>query len=287
MSSPNPDPSTTFPARFRALSHRDAPLLWGPFFSTPSLRLADMFAAQAARAGFSCVCLDAEHGPLDRRDVDELTLAFRAHGVPILVRPPSGQGDHILAALDSGADGVMVPHITSGAGARAAVAAATYTSEEVNGLRGFSGSTRAAGYGRGMAEHIARSNAARIVIGQVEDREALDDIDAIVATPGLDCVFIGRSDLTVSLGLADRNAPEVLDAVEMVARLACEAGKVVGTFTADLAELPRWRALGVNFFLFGSEVGWLRAGAAAFGEAVRSADTNDDTGADTGKDPVG
>ena len=236
--------------------------LFGPFFRTPSPVLAEVFGG----VGFDCVCVDAEHGPLDRADIDLLLMAFRAAGTPVIVRPPSGQDDHILNALDCGAAGIMVPHVNTGEAAHQVVAAATYHEG-----RGFAGATRSSGYGaRAMAEHIRLSNAERITIGQVEDAEALDNIDDIVAAP-LDCIFIGRSDLTVSMGLTDRNAPEVIEACEMVTRKAVEAGRVVGTFTADMGELPRWREMGVSFFLLGSEFGMLKAGAKAFKGRVEGA----------------
>ena len=234
--------------------------LHGPFFTTASARLAEVFGG----LGFDCVCVDAEHGPLDRSDIDGLIMAFRLSGTPVIVRPPSGQTDHILAALDSGAAGVMIPHIITGDDAHAAVEAATYGPSARGKARGFSGATRAAAYGgRGMADHIARANAERVVIGQVEDAAALDHIDGILSAD-LDCVFIGRSDLTVSMGETDRNAPAVVEACEMVARKAREAGRIVGTFTTDLDELPRWRELGVSLFLLGSELGMLKAGARDF-----------------------
>ena len=240
--------------------------LHGPFFTTPSPRLAEVFGG----LGFDCVCVDAEHGPLDRSDVDTLVMAFRLSLTPVVVRPPSGQTDHILAALDSGAAGVMIPHIITGEDAHAAVEAATYGPSSSGKGRGFAGGTRAADYGGlGMAELIARANASRVVIGQVEDAPALDQLDDILEAD-LDCVFIGRSDLTVSMGETDRNAPAVVEACEEVARKAREAGKTVGTFTTDLNELPRWRELGVSLFLLGSELGMMKAGARDFSAKVRA-----------------
>ena len=243
---------------------RNADALHGPFFTTASTRLAEVFGT----LGFDCVCIDAEHGPLDRSDIDALVMAFRLSSTPVIVRPPSGQTDHILAALDSGAAGVMVPHIITGDDAHGAVEAATYGPSARGKGRGFAGATRAADYGGlGMPDHISRANTERVVIGQVEDAAALDNLDDILSAD-LDCVFIGRSDLTVSMGETDRKAPAVVEACEAVARKAREAGRIVGTFTTDLEELPRWRELGVSLFLLGSEIGMMKAGAKAFRDRV-------------------
>lgn len=251
--------SASFGARLRA-----GETLVGPFFTTPSSRLAEMVGG----LGFDCVCVDAEHGPLGPAEVDGLVAGLRLSGCPAVVRVPANRAELIGGALDSGADAVMVPHIVTGEDARQAVAAASYRLAGNSGSRGFAGATRAAGFGaRSMAAHIAAEDARRIVIGQVEDAGALDHLDAILEA-GLDCLFIGRSDLTVSMGETDRSAPAVLEACEHVARRARAAGKVVGTFTTDLAELPRWRELGVSVFLLGSELGLLRAGAQAFRERV-------------------
>lgn len=250
-----------FAERFRA----GEPLL-ATFFRTPSHSLAEVLS----RAPVDAVCVDAEHSALDRAQIDPLLLAFRASGMPAVVRVPDHAPNSILSALDMGAGGVMVPHLITGEDAHAVVDAATYrTAGTPDGARGYAGATRAAGYGaRAMRDAIA-AGADRLVIGQVEEREALEHVDGIVAVDGLDCVFIGRSDLTISFGHTDTSAPEVMEAVELVARKASEAGRVVGTFTANLDEIPALRALGISFFLLGSEADLMLRGARDFAAEVR------------------
>ena len=85
------------------------------------------------------------------------------------------------------------------------------------GGRGYAGSSRAARYGlASMTEHRAASAARTVVIAQIEDVEALDELDAIASTPGLDALFVGRIDLTVALDAASPDAPEVIAAVDRV-----------------------------------------------------------------------
>jgi len=230
--------------------------LYGPF-----VRMAGHITTEIlSGVGFDCVCVDMEHSPLSRMDVDGLISGFHARNTPVIVRPRTASHEHILAALDADAAAVMAPHINTGEQAEALANAATYFRG-----RGYAGATRAALYGaRSMGDTIARANAQAIVIAQVEHIDAVANIDVIVGVEGLDCIFIGRSDLTVSTGGTDTNAPEVVEAVDLVTRKAVEAGKVVGTFTGNLDELPNLQDQGISFFLLGSDYGMLRAGASAF-----------------------
>ena len=237
--------------------------LFASFFRTPSHALAEVMS----RAPVDAVCIDTEHAPLDRADVDALLLAFRAGSMPTLVRVSGNSPNAILQALDGGADGVVVPHVETGEAAEAVANAAAYRTSSRAGGRGYAGATRAGGYGeRSMSENIALADP--ITVGQIESATAVANAADICAAR-LDCIFIGRSDLTVSLGGTDPKAPEVVEAVEHVARTASDAGKAVGTFTSDLAELPRLRKLGITFFLLGSEHGFILRGARDFADQVR------------------
>ncbi len=235
--------------------------LIGSFLKTPSPILVEVLAT----AGLDCLCLDAEHAPFDRGDVDLCVMAGRAAGLPILVRPPTAAAEHILSALDCGADGVLLPHIRSAAEAEAAVAAATYRP----GGRGYAGSSRAARYGlASMAEHRAAAQQRTLVIAQIEDVEAVEAIDEIAAVEGLDALFVGRIDLTVALDAATPDAPEVIAAVDRVIAAGRRAGKPVGMFVPRDTDVPGWRAKGASLFLQGSEHTFIRAGAAAMRRAA-------------------
>ena len=229
------------------------PLL-GTFQKTPSAIVTEVLAG----SGLDLLCLDAEHAPFDRLAIDACCMAARAGGMPLIVRPPTAASEHILNALDCGADGVLLPHIRSAAEARAAVRASHYGA----GGRGYAGSSRAAGYGgRGIAEHCAASAARTVVIVQIEDIEAVDEVDAIAAVPGLDALFIGRIDLTVALDAASPAAPDVMAMVERVCAAGRAASVPVGMFVGDLAEVPRWREAGATLFLLASDHAFLLAGA--------------------------
>lgn len=227
----------------------------GTWVKTPSQIVVEVLAM----TGLDCLCLDAEHAPFDRLTLDACLFAARAAGKPVLVRTPSAAPEHILNALDCGADGVVIPHIRSAEDARAAVRASHYG----HGGRGYAGSSRAAGYStRAMADHRARS-ANTIVILQIEDPEAVDAIDKIAAVEGVDALFIGRVDLTVALGADSQDDPRVLAAVERVCRAGREHGRTTGMFLARAADAETWAAHGASLFLLGSDHGFLLSGAAA------------------------
>lgn len=230
--------------------------LLGTFLKTPSPILVEVLAS----CGLDLLCLDAEHAPFDRRDVDLCVLAARAATLPVIVRPPSSSHEHVLNALDCGADGVLIPHIRSAEDALAAVAAAHYRPSG----RGYAGSSRAARYGlASMAEHREASAAKTVVILQIEDAEALEALAPIAATPGVDALFVGRIDLTVSLNASEPDDPLVLAAVDRILQAGAEAGVPVGMFVPRHADVPAWRAKGASLFLQGSDHAFMRNGAAA------------------------
>ncbi|ESZ87908.1 MAG: aldolase [Blastomonas sp. CACIA14H2] len=237
-------------------------VLLGTFVKTPNPVIVEVLAG----CGLDLVCLDAEHAPFDRGTLDACIFAARACNLAVLVRPPTHAAEHILNALDCGADGVLLPHIRSAADAAEAVRAAHYRP----GGRGYAGSSRAAGYGlTAMAEHRRASAERTCVIAQIEDVEALDAIEAIAAVPGLAALFVGRIDLTVALDAASPDAPEVIAAVERILAAAAAAHLPCGMFVPANGDVPGWRARGARLFLQSSDHGLIRSGAvqlrAAFG----------------------
>jgi 2-keto-3-deoxy-L-rhamnonate aldolase RhmA len=211
-----------------------------------------------AQTGLDCLCLDAEHAPFDRVDLDRGILAARAGGIPALVRVASGAPHEILNALDLGAAGVVVPHIRTPAEAEAALRACHFGP----GGRGYAGGTRASGYvSPPIAGRLEQARSETSVILQIEDLEALEHLEAIAAVPGVDAIFIGRIDLTVALGETDPKAPAVIEAVEEIVKCCQAASRPVGMFTPDISEIAMWRTKGASLFLLGSDHGFIRAGA--------------------------
>ena len=241
---------------------RAGELLAGTWVKTPHPHVAEVLALSA----LDVLVLDAEHAPFDRASLDMCILAARAGAKPVLVRPASGDAAQILNALDCGADGVIVPHIRSAEDARALVRACHY----LPGGRGFAGSTRAAGYTTlGMAKHRAAAQGVAI-IAQIEDVESVEAIEEIAAVEGIDALFIGRADLTISYGVESPDDPIVISAVERICAAGQTVGRAVGMFLGRVDDVPEWRAKGASLFVLQSDQEFLLKGAAALRDAVKS-----------------
>jgi 2-keto-3-deoxy-L-rhamnonate aldolase RhmA len=211
-----------------------------------------------ALAGLDFVVVDAEHAPFDRQDIDMMVLAGRACGMPVAVRVPSDNAAVLLSVLDVGAAAVVVPHVDSAAQAREVVARCRYR----GGVRGFSSSPRAAGYGtRKMAQALADGDSA-VVICQIESAQAVQEAAAIAQTDGVGALFIGRADLALSMGFDNTAAPQVDEAVAHVIAAAHAAGKTVAMAVGGAAERERYAAMGASWFVVGSDQSFLRQGAA-------------------------
>jgi 2-keto-3-deoxy-L-rhamnonate aldolase RhmA len=187
-----------------------------------------------------------------------MLLASRAAGTAGIVRVPNTSASGILSVLDCGAKGVLVPHVTSAAMAGDLVAACRFR----GGKRGFSNSTRAGSYGRlGIWDYVDQCDVETTVIGMIEDPEAVDAIDEIVAVEGLDAVFIGRGDLTVAYGVPTPAADEIKNATVKIIEAARAAGKAVLAMTPGGEDASWLRGLGVSGLIVASDQGFMRQAA--------------------------
>jgi 2-keto-3-deoxy-L-rhamnonate aldolase RhmA len=242
---------------------KDGELLVGTFVKTPSSMVCEVLA----NTQLDVLCLDAEHSPFDRGSLDSCLLACRAGQMPALVRVPSSAPEHILNALDCGATGILAPHIDSVEAAKTLAKKSQFGA----GGRGYAGSTRAANYtGKKIAEHLQDSADNTAVIAQIEDIEALDCIDEIVAVEGIDCFFIGMIDLTVALGASSPKDPKVIAAAERICKAAQAKGRRLGIFVAHQEDVGFWRERGVTLFLLGSDHGFMLQGAKHLADTVKN-----------------
>ncbi|SME98684.1 2-keto-3-deoxy-L-rhamnonate aldolase RhmA [Tistlia consotensis] len=229
--------------------------LVGSFVKTPSPAVIEILGD----AGLDFLVLDAEHVPLGREAVDLCVLAGRAAGVPILVRVPVAAAEWIMTALDCGAAGIMAPHVQSAEEAATIVAAMRYGP----GGRGFSPSTRGAGYGRrGVAEHLARAGEESVLLCQIEDPLGAEAAGAIAGVEGVDCLFVGPVDLAVACGFSDLADPALAALCRRILGAGGAAART-GIFVGAAAAAPPWQAAGASLFVVGTDQAFLRAGAAA------------------------
>lgn len=226
--------------------------LVGTFLKTPTSHATEIVAG----LGFDFVVIDQEHAPFDRTSTDIALMAARGGQIPALVRV-SGP-EVVLSVLDGGASGILMPHVNSAAYAREVAALCRYR----GGSRGYATSTRAGGYTAvPMWQHIRASDESIAVIAQIEDPEALDEIDAIAAVEGIDSLFIGRGDLTAAFGNETPNPPEVRTAVEKICLAARKANKPVSVYVGGRPEAEWLRDQGATAFIHNSDQGFLRQAA--------------------------
>lgn len=239
------------PFRQSALS---GDVLGGTFQKTPSRQISEVLAL----SGIDFAVLDAEHAPFGIGVIDDILAATVARRFPVLVRVPDVGSPMVGACLDAGAAGIVVPHVFDRETAEAAVAATHFS----GGSRGLSASGRAGLYGGlPLGDYMTQGDAAVSLWCQIEDAEAIDNIDEICAVPGIDALFIGRADLMRSLGASRIDDPAVERAVARVAKAAFAAGLRLAMFIADATDAARWQPLGFSIFICGSDQSMLRAKA--------------------------
>lgn len=221
--------------------------LMGCWASFASQTVAEILAG----ADLDFVVIDMEHAPNDLADVLVQLQAMGGGRPHAVVRVPTNDRLAIRRLTDIGVDTILVPMVGSAEEARHAVESALYPPA---GLRGMAGSTRAAEYGR-WPGYIGEANAQSCVLVQVESRGGLDNLDAILAVPGLGGIVVGPADLSASLGFVGQpNHPEAVKAIERIVRATQAAGLPVGTIATDSKTIEAYLQIGMNFLAVASDV---------------------------------
>lgn len=237
---------------FRARLKRGDALL-GTMVTLPTASTAEILAD----AGFDWLFVDAEHGPLETRDLLGILQAV-GHRVPCLVRVPSLDEAAIKKALDLGANGIIVPQVNTAQQAADAVRFARYAPA---GSRGV-GLARAHGYGFRFSEYVASANDEVCVVVQAEHELAVRNIESIVAVPGIDAVLLGPYDLSASFGkMGHIHDPEVVAAIDHVTRICQSAGIPLGYFGVTADAVKPWIARGYSLIVAGVDVLYIGNGA--------------------------
>lgn len=180
-----------------------------------------------AAAGFDWLVIDCEHGGIDIETATDLMRAMKGTrpSCQPLLRLTQNDTLEIRRALDAGAYGVIVPMVNDREAAEHAVAAAHYPPK---GVRGY-GFVRANLYGTEFAPHLEWAEREHTMVVQVEHWQAVEHIDEIVATEGVDCAFVGPWDLSGSMGIpGELDHPRVTAALERVVACCREHGKAAG-----------------------------------------------------------
>ena len=206
-----------------------------------------------AAAGFETVVVDGEHGAMNPETVGHLVTAAHASRIPAIVRVGVSFRYVVQQALESGADAVMAPMVES---AEQAEAFASFCRYPPQGTRGFHALTGGSAFGAVPASNVVTfSNDRMITLVQVETARGLDQCEAIARAKGVDVLFFGPGDMSLSLGVPP-GSQAIRDAAARVARAALGAGKLFGTFVTTEAEAREAVALGARLVIASSDTQW-------------------------------
>jgi 2-keto-3-deoxy-L-rhamnonate aldolase RhmA len=214
----------------------DGPTVFGTWVKLPTLETVELLG----HAGFDFIVVDMEHAPLTLESAYRAIVVAQAMGMGALVRVPDRSDSHLQRLLDSGADGILVPRVTDAATCRASVEAMRFSP---TGVRGLGSTSRAGLWGLDTAANYLEHGRDGIVRGvQVEDQNGLRMIDEILAVDGLNALFIGTGDLSLSSGLPASHPDN--DALIASTLAACSArgipcGTAVGDASAARAAADR------------------------------------------------
>jgi 2-dehydro-3-deoxyglucarate aldolase len=221
-----------------------------------------------AGSGFDLFVADGEHGPVATSDLVQMLIATRAAQVPVLYRVAANEPVRIMHALDSGASGVVIPQVRAVADVEKAVAWCRYPPV---GLRGIA-PRRPSNYGRQSADYMANANEALTCCVQIETREALEALDAILEVPGIDTILVGPNDLAASIGHTGRiDDPEVEEAIAHIIERAKAHGIPAGAWTQSAAVARRRRVQGFRWITLSADYGFMVTAADAAVRELRGA----------------
>ncbi|MDQ6773330.1 MAG: aldolase/citrate lyase family protein [Candidatus Dormibacteraeota bacterium] len=233
------------------------------------------FAAElAGRSGVDWVCIDTQHGLIGYEQMAAMLQALSGTGTPAFVRVPWNAPDHIMKALDAGAQGVVVPMVNSAEEARQAVDSARYPPA---GRRSW-GPIRAALDVPDYSPAVANR---RVVLAvMIETAEGVQAADEILSVAGVDAVYVGPNDLALAHGLppsSDVEAEAHGRLVESVREAAARHGVVAGIHCGSVETALRWRDRGFRMLNVMSDAVVMRQGLAAIAATVRGAEARPST----------
>ncbi|MGB9698992.1 MAG: HpcH/HpaI aldolase family protein [Thermodesulfobacteriota bacterium] len=220
-------------------------------------------AYMLAQNGFDFFILDNEHGAYSPETVSDMIAAARGAGLPIVVRIPEIRRETILKPLDSGAAGLLIPQVNTKQQAQEIIFHAKYPPW---GNRGAALRRPHSLYQRVVAaDYLKQANEDTFLAVQAETPQAIANLEEITSVSGIDAVFVGPFDLSISLEIpGDLNHPREIAAIERVIEICQRKGIFAGIHLFDLTALKNWIQKGMRFVTYSSDV-------ALLADAARSA----------------
>ncbi len=216
----------------------------GTFSGIPSPSLVEAIGY----SGLDFIVIDSEHGPVEMQTAENIVRAAEIAGMVPIIRVPGNESHLILRALDIGAHGVQVPHVSIKEEAELAV---EYSKYHPQGKRGLSPFTRAGKYGFTAENHASRTNENVIVVVNIEGVEGVKNLNEIASVPEIDVIFIGPYDLSQSLGKPGQvDDPEVVSFIQESVELIKNSGKSCGSFAKDMKYVEILADCGVQYITY-------------------------------------
>lgn len=250
----------------RLLRHQE--ILMGCWLNLGSSLTAELIG----QAGFDWGLIDLEHGSGNEKDAIAQLQALKASKTGGIVRVESNDKRRIQRALDIGAEGIMVPQIKTKEDVLLALKGMYYPPK---GERGVAKMVRASSFGENFNEYKESAKENILSIIQIETREALEEVEEIAQISEVDVLFVGPSDLTMSLGVFGQfKHPVYIDALKKIISAVKKTGKVAGILLFDANDYQEFYDMGFRFFACGSDMGFIAQGARQVAMALNSKKIN-------------
>jgi 4-hydroxy-2-oxoheptanedioate aldolase len=196
--------------------------------------------------GFDFVMIDMEHGPIDMVVAEDMIRAAEVSNTTPMLRVTRNSPELFLRAFDSGAQGVHVPDVSSAADAKLAAQSSKYAPLGRRGLGGVRAARHALDVP--LSEYAPRANEQTMVVVHIESKQAVDNLDEMLAVDGIDVYFIGPEDLSNTMGIPGQSKdPRVVKLIEDSIRKIVAAGKIAGCISIDAAGARRYVELGARY----------------------------------------
>jgi 2-keto-3-deoxy-L-rhamnonate aldolase RhmA len=218
--------------------------------------------------GFDYVIIDGEHGPFNIETIADLCRSGVQIGITPVVRVTDITYPLISQPLDAGAHGLMIPRICTAEQVLNVVQLMKYPPIGIRGNAQNRGYTRFTG--GNVNEVMEKVNRDRLLIIQIETKEAIDNLDSILAIPEVDVLYIGPNDLSISLGVGgQKDSPILHAAIEKVLESCLKYGKIPGIHSTDLKWTLHWKSKGFQFLSTCDEVTCMITTAKNFNSAIK------------------
>jgi len=229
---------------------REGQTVWGTMLVYARILSA---APVYGQLGFDYAIVDAEHSPNSRSELADMATVLLAAGVCPITRVPTTEPHQTVMALDAGFHGVLVPYLETPEQVRAVVNAG-----KLRPLKGalHEGARDGGAFPSEATEgYLRKRNDNVVLIVGIESVPAVNNLEAILDVPGVDAIFVGPNDLSVSLGIPDQyDHPKYVEAVEHVIATSQARGIPAGPHCFDEKALLRWMQTGMRNVLFSADV---------------------------------